>query len=47
MEQEVTQEYTEDDPEMVSINSVCFNKSFSVLTAKLKMSIDNNNMVIP
>ena len=41
------QEYTEDDLETVSINSVCFNKSCSMLTAKLKMSIDNNNMVIP
>ena len=32
---------------MVSINSVCFNKSCSVLTAKLKTSIDNNSMIIP
>ena len=46
MEQEVTQEYTEDDLEMVSINSVCFIKSHSVLTTKLKMSVDNNNMGI-
>ena len=46
MEQEGTQEYTEYDLEMVSINSVCFNKSHSMLTTKLKMSIDNN-IVIP
>ena len=46
MEQEGTQEYTEDDLEMVSINSVYFNQSHSMLTSKLKMSIDNNNMVI-
>ena len=46
MEQEDTQEYTKDDLETVSINSVCFNKSHSVLTAKLNMSIDNNNMII-
>ena len=32
---------------MVSINSVCFNKSCSVLTTKLKTFIDNNNMIIP
>ena len=45
--QKDTQEYTEDDLEMVSINSVCFNKCCSVLTAKLKTSVDNNNMIIP
>ena len=32
---------------MVSINSVCFNKSHSMLTTKLKISIENNNIVIP
>ena len=47
MEQEVSQEYTEDYLEMVSINSVCFNKNCSMLTTKLEMCIDNNNMVIP
>ena len=47
MKQEVTQEYTEDDLETVSINSVCFNKSHLILTTKLKMSVDNNNMVLP
>ena len=46
MEQEVTQEYTEDDLKMVSINSAYFNKSCSVQTTKLEISIDNNNMVI-
>ena len=39
--------YTEDDLEMVSINSVCFNKKQSMLNTKLEMCIDNNNMVIP
>ena len=39
--------YTEDDHKMVSINSVCFNKSCSMLTAKLEAFIGNNNMVIP
>ena len=47
MEQEDIQEYMEDDLEMVSINSVCFNKRCSVLIAKLKMSVDNNNMIMP
>ena len=47
MEQEVTPEYTEDNLETVSMNSVSFNKSCSMLTAKLKTSIDNKNMVIP
>ena len=47
MEQEGTQEYIGNDLEMVSINSVCFNKSCSMLTANLKMAIDNNNMIIP
>ena len=47
MEQEVTQEYTDDDLEIVSINSVYFKKSCSMLMAKLKMSVDNNNMIIP
>ena len=46
MAQEDTQEYTEDDLEMVSINSLCFNKGCSVLTAKLQTSVDNNNMII-
>ena len=32
---------------MVSIKSVCFNKSYSMLTAKLEMFVDNNNIVIP
>ena len=47
MEQNDTQEYIEDDLEMVSINSVCFNKSCSLLMAKLKMPIGRNSMVIP
>ena len=47
MEQEVSQEYTEDDFEMVCIDSVYFNKNCSMLTAKLETFLDNNNMVIP
>ena len=47
MEQEGTQEYTENNLETASIDSVCFNKSCSMLTTKLKTYIDNNNMVIP
>ena len=47
MEQEVTQEYTEDNLEAVSTKSVCFNKGCSMLTTKLEMFIGNNNMVIP
>ena len=47
MEQEVSQEYTEDDLEMVSIKSVCFNKRQSLVTAKLEMCIGSNNMIIP
>ena len=39
MEWEVSQEYTEDDLETVSINLVCFNKNQSMLTAKLEMCI--------
>ena len=35
MEQEGTHNYTEDDLEMVNINSVCFNKKHSMLNAKL------------
>ena len=46
MEQEVTQEHTEDDLDTVIINSLCFNKSQSMLTTKLKTSIDNNSIVI-
>ena len=44
MEQEVSQEYTEDDLEVVSIN---FNKNCSMLTPKLEIYVGNNNMVIP
>ena len=47
MEQEVSQEYTEDDLEMVSMNSVCFNKNQLMLTTKLEMYVGSNNMIIP
>ena len=46
MEQEVSQEYTEDDIEMLSINLVCMNKNQSMLTAKLEMCVCSNNMMI-
>ena len=46
MEQEVSQEYKENDTEMVSINSVCMNKNLMMLTAKLDMYTGNNNMII-
>ena len=47
MEQEGSQEYTEDDLEMMSINSVCFNKIQLMPTAKLETCIGYKNMVIP
>ena len=46
MEQEVSQENSEDDLETVSINSVCFNKNCSMLTAKLETCEDINKLVI-
>ena len=47
MEQEAIQENTVDDFEMVSINSVYFNKNCSVLIANLKTSLVANSMSIP
>ena len=47
MDQEVSQEYTGDVIEMVSVNSVYMNKNQSVLNAKLETCICNNNMIIP
>ena len=47
MEEEVSQEYTEDDIEILSINSVCLNKNGLMLTAKLEMCIGSNNVIIP
>ena len=47
MEQEVSQEYTEDNLEMVIINSVCLNKNQSMLTTKLELCISSNNVKIP
>ena len=47
MEQEASQEYREDEIEMVSINSVYMNKNQSMLTAKLEMHAGNNKIMIP
>ena len=47
MEQEVSQEYTEDNIELVGINSIYLNKNQLMLTAKLEMCIGSNNMIIP
>ena len=47
MKQEVSQEYIEDDIEIVSINSVCMNKKKLMLTTKLDKCIGNNNVIIP
>ena len=46
MEQEVSQEYREDEIEMVSINSVCMNKYWLMLIAKLEMHAGNNKITI-
>ena len=47
MEQEVSQEYREDEIEMVSISSVYMNKNWLMLTAKLDTHADNNKITIP
>ena len=47
MEQEITQDNTGEDIEMVSINSVCFNEHCSVLTANFKMSGGKNSISVP
>ena len=46
MEQEATVENTGDDFEMVSINSVYFNKTYSVLMANLKTLVSENSISI-
>ena len=47
MEQEVSEEYREDEIEMVSINSVYMNKNQLMLTVKLEMHTGNNKIAIP
>ena len=47
MEQEMSQEYSKGEIEMVSINSVHMNKNQSKLTAKLVMHAGNNKITIP
>ena len=46
MEQEVSQEYTEDNLETVSINQVCLHKNQLMVSTKLEMCVGNSNMVI-
>ena len=46
MEQEVSQDYSEDEIEIVSINSVYMNKNQLMLTAKLDMHAGNNKITI-
>ena len=47
MEQEVSQQYKEDNIEMVSINSVCTNKNQLMLTTKVDTCVGNNDVIIP
>ena len=43
----MSQEYREDEIEIVSINSVYMNKNWLMLTAKLEMHAGNNKITIP
>ena len=47
IKQEITQDNTGGDIEMVSINSVHFNKNCSILTANLKTSVGKNSISVP
>ena len=47
MEQEITQDNTGEDIEMVSINSVCFNKKCSIFTVNFKISVGKNSILVP
>ena len=47
IEQAVSQQYIEDEIEMVSINSLYMNKNQSMLTAKLETHTGNNKIMIP
>ena len=47
MEQEASQEYREDEIEMVSINSVYMNKNWLMLTTKLETHVGDNKITIP
>ena len=42
----MSQEYSKGEIETVSINSVYTNKNWSMLTAKLKMCVDNNKLTV-
>ena len=46
VEQETIQDVTDEDVELVSINSVQFNKNCSVLTAKSKTSASQNSVIV-
>ena len=47
MEQETSQEYSKDEIETVSIDSVHMNKNQSMLTAELEMHTSNNKLTFP
>ena len=46
MEQETIQDCTDEDIELVIINSVPSNKILSILTAKLKTSVGQNSVIV-
>ena len=47
VEQEAVQGDACEDTELVSINSIQFNKNHLVLTANLKMSAGQSNIIVP
>ena len=48
VEQETAQDSAEENSiDSVNINSIHFNKNFSLITAKLKMSTGINNVIVP
>ena len=47
IELEMSQEYSEGEIEMMSINSVHMKKNWSLLTAELEMHAGNNKIIVP
>ena len=47
VEQEAVQNDAGENIELVSINSIQFNKNQSILTANLKISTDQSNIMVP
>ena len=47
VEQETLQDNTSEDIKTVNLNSVQFNKNCSILTANLKMSANQNTIIVP